>query len=88
MSPTNGTTNKPWKVFRTAGVSASVFHNTAKTDDGERTFAKVSLSRSYRDGDEFKSTNSLGRDDLPIAALLLQQAWLAIVNDEAASDTK
>ena len=88
MSPTNGTTNKPWKVFRSSGVSASVFHNTAKTDDGERTFAKVSLSRTYREGNEFKSTTSLGRDDLPIAALLLQQAWLAIVNDEAASDAK
>ncbi len=88
MSPTNGTTNKPWKVFRSSGVSASVFQNTAKTDDGERTFAKVSLSRTYREGNEFKSTTSLGRDDLPIAALLLQQAWLAIVNDEAAKDDK
>lgn len=88
MSPTNGTPNKPWKVFRSSGVSASVFQNTAKTDDGERTFAKVSLSRTYREGNEFKSTTSLGRDDLPIAALLLQQAWLAIVNDEAAKDDK
>ena len=88
MSPTNGATNKPWKVFRSSGVSASVFQNTAKTDDGERIFAKVSLSRTYREGNEFKSTASLGRDDLPIAALLLQQAWLAIVNDEAASDAK
>ena len=68
------------KSSRANGVAASVFKNAAKTKDGETTFYKVALTRTYRDGDEFKSTNSLGRDDLPVAALLLQKAWFFITS--------
>ncbi len=88
MSESKVTPNKPWKVFRSNGVVASVFHNTVKTPEGERIYAKVSLSRTYREGNEFKSTTSLGRDDLPVAALLLQQAWANIVNSESDADAK
>ena len=80
------TSNKPWKVLRSSGVSASIFENSVKTKDGEVTYFKVSLTRTYRDGDEWKSTSSLSRDDLPVAALLLQQAWSAIVKADAATD--
>ena len=38
----------------------------------------VTLSRSYRDGDQWKYSESLWRDDLPLAAKLLDQAhtWI------------
>ena len=88
MSESKVTPNKPWKVFRSNGVSASVFQNTVKTPEGERIYPKVSLTRTYREGTEFKSTNSLGRDDLPVASLLLQQAWASIVNAETEADAK
>ena len=88
MTESKVTPNKPWKVFRSNGVAASVFHNTVKTPEGERIYYKVSLSRTYREGTEFKSTTSLGRDDLPVAALLLQQAWAGIVNIESDADAK
>ena len=68
MTESKVSPNKPWKTFRSNGVSASVFQNTVKTPEGERLYPKVSLTRTYREGDEFKSTNSLGRDDLPVAA--------------------
>lgn len=77
------TANKPWKVFRSSGVSASIFENKAENKDSARTYFKVTLSKVYRDGDEFKSTNSLSRDDLPVAAMLLQQAWASILTAEA-----
>lgn len=80
------TPNKPWKVLRSSGVSASIFENSVRTKDGEVTYFKVSLTRTYRDGEEWKSTTSLSREDLPIAALLLQQAWAAIVTAEAAPE--
>ena len=51
-------------------------------------YPKVSLVKTYREGDEFKSTSSLGRDDLPVAALLLQQAWTAIITEDANADSK
>lgn len=78
------TANKPWKVFRSSGVSVSVFENEAETKDGEtRTFFKIVTSKTYRDGDEFKSTNSLSPDDVPVAMLLQHLAWNSIVAAES-----
>ena len=74
---------KPVESFRLCGVSVSVFENVAKVGDRERTFHKVSLQKRYRDGDDWKSTASLGRDDLPIAELLLKKAWQYILEAEA-----
>ena len=62
---------KPIKVFRSRGISASVFANHAKSDGRDIVFHKVSLQRTFKDGDEWKTTTSFGRDDLPIARLLL-----------------
>ena len=55
----------PIKTFRDRGLSAAIFENHGKSDDRDVPFHKVSLQRTYKDGDEFKTTNSLGRDDLP-----------------------
>jgi hypothetical protein len=77
------TSTKPVKVFRLRGVSASVFANDAKTERGTVTFHKVSLQRAYKNGDEWKQTTSFGRDDLPVAKLLLEQAWQFILETEA-----
>jgi hypothetical protein len=75
---------KPVKSYRLRGISVSVFENSAAVDGRRRTFHKVSFEKSYRDGDEWKTTQSLGRDDLPIAGLLLKQAWQFILEAEAA----
>ena len=81
-SDVSGST-KPVQVFRLRGVSASIFENHAKSGDREITFHKVTLQRTYKDGEEFKTTTSFSRDDLPIATLLLQRAWEFILNAEA-----
>ena len=74
---------KPVKVFRDRRLSVSIFRNHATVRDEDRTFHSVSVQRSYKDGDAFKSTHSLGKDDLPAIQLLLAQAWEWIVNEEA-----
>lgn len=74
---------KPVKVFRFRGISASIFENHAKNDGRDSTFHKVSLQRSYRDGEEWKTSTSFNRDDLPLARLLLEQAWQFILETEA-----
>ena len=80
-------TNKPVVAFRMRGISASVFANDVTTDDGrELTRYDVSVQRRYRDGDEFKTTSSFRRDDLPILQLLARRAWEFIVDEEAAPD--
>lgn len=73
--------NKPAQQYRLRGLAVSVFANTAK--DRSTPFYKVSMQKTYKDGDEFKTTTSLGRDDLPVADLLLRQAWVWILEREA-----
>ena len=82
--PTRVPTNtKPIHAFRMRGISASLFENHSKSDGRDVVFHKVSLQRRYRDGDEWKTTTSFSRDDLPIAMLLMQRAWEFIVDVEA-----
>lgn len=81
MESSTTKTARPVETFRLRGVSASVFEN--QSEDGKTTFHKVSLQRAYRQGDEWKNTQSLGRDDLPIAAMLLHKAWEYVLQAEA-----
>jgi len=73
---------KPVKVFRDGRLSVSVFRNHATVHDKDRVFHNIYLQRSYKDGDTYKTTTSLGKDDLPKAQLLLAQTWQWVVNDE------
>lgn len=75
--------NKPVQVFRLRGLSASIFENHAKSANRDVTFHKVSVQRTYREGDQWKTTTSFGRDDLPTIQLLLQRAWEFILDTEA-----
>ena len=79
---------KPVKVFRDRRLSVSVFPNRVTVRDQVRTFHNVSIQRTYKDGDGYKATHSLGKDDLPVIQLLLAQAWEWIVQEEATLRTK
>ena len=74
---------KPISVFRLRGITASVFANIAETKNGDVTFHKVNVQRTYKDGNEFKTTSTFGRDDLPIVQLLTDRAWQFILDTEA-----
>jgi hypothetical protein len=58
--------NKPAAKFRLGYVSATVWKN----DD----FYNVEVSRSYKDGDDWKDTSSLSSGDLMNAVKVLQRA--------------
>ena len=73
--------NKPAQQYRLRGLAVSIFDNTAK--DRDVPFYKVSMQKTYKDGKEFRTTTSLGRDDLPVADLLLKKAWVWILEREA-----
>ena len=73
---------KPAKVFRYRGISASVFENTTHADGQEVRFFKVNLQRTFKQGDEFKHNSSFGRDDIPLAMLVLRQAWEFVLEAE------
>lgn len=74
---------KPAKVFRRRGIAVSVFANPTEIDGRLVSFHKVTMLRTYRNGSEFKTTTSFGRDDLPIVNLLVGQAWEFILDAEA-----
>lgn len=75
--------NRPVKTMSLQGVRCSIFANQAERDGDTITYHKVSLARTYRDGEEFKTTTSLGREDLPTAAFLLEQACAYILEAES-----
>lgn len=75
--------NKPVHTIRFRGISASIFANKTKIEDRDVTFHKVAVARNYKDGDDWKSTTSFGRDDLPVVTLVTQRAYEWILEAEA-----
>ncbi len=72
--------NMPIETFRLRGISASVFEN--QSEDGQ-TFYRVSLVRTYKDGNgQFQTTSAFSRDDLPIVAHLANEAWQFVMELE------
>lgn len=57
---------QPAAKFRIGFVTATVWRN------GE--FFNTTISRTYKDGDEYRETNSFGHADLLSAARVLQRA--------------
>jgi hypothetical protein len=76
-TPVAPATNKPVQAFRMRGISVAVFANLVarKNGNGKYPVHNISLQRTYRDGDDYKTTSVFRRDDLPILQRLLQQAW-------------
>ena len=77
--------NKPVKVFRFRGISASVFENTTHAENQPLRFFKVSLQRAFKQDGDFKHNSSFGRDDIPVAMHMLNQAWQFILEQEASA---
>jgi hypothetical protein len=67
--------NRPCFVKKVGAIRLTIFEN----GENGRKWLSVSLSRSYRSGDEWKETNTLsGEGDLVQAAWAIQSAleWL------------
>lgn len=70
---------KPVSEVRIGHIKAAIWKN--ETDKGA--FYNVTLSRLYREGDAWKSSDSLGRDDLLLAAKVLSAAHSRIYELQA-----
>lgn len=66
-------------------IEAAVFRNEVDNGDSSFTAYSVSLQRSYKDGETWKDTRSLRRDDLLVASHLLQRAYAWIGEQDTAS---
>jgi len=74
-------TNKPLRVYRARGITASVFCYSTKEGG---CFHKVCLHRTYRDGKQWRTSDTFGRDEAPVAMHLMQKAWQFILDTEEA----
>lgn len=66
--------NKPVHEIRMGRIKAAIWEN--ETQNGTR--HNVTVSRLYKDGEQWKDTQSFGRDDLPLLAKVLDRAhsWI------------
>ena len=66
--------DKPMHEVRLGAIKAAVWRN--ETETGAR--FNVKLSRIYKEGDAWKSTDSFGRDDLLLVSKVADQAhsWI------------
>ncbi|MCI0462773.1 MAG: hypothetical protein L0Z62_37980 [Gemmataceae bacterium] len=65
---------QPVHEIRFGAVKAAIWEN--QTNNGTR--YSVTVSRLYKDGDEWKRSDSFGRDDLPLLAKVadLAHTWI------------
>ncbi len=65
---------RPVQELRMGRIRAAIWAN--ETQNGLR--HNVTVSRIYKDGDDWKDSTSFGRDDLPLVAKIADQAhsWI------------
>ncbi|MEK7995773.1 MAG: hypothetical protein AAB403_18390 [Planctomycetota bacterium] len=66
---------KPTKAFKAGPIQVAVFMNRRTVRGQEVSIPSVSFQKRYRDGEEWKSTNSLDTNDVPKAILALTKAY-------------
>ncbi len=71
---TSNTKVRPVHEVRMGRIKAAIWEN--ETQNGSR--HNVTVSRLYRDGEQWKDSSSFGRDDLPLVAKVVDQAhsWI------------
>ena len=76
----SGVNNTPEKKFRAGAICATVWKNHEVKDGQISEYQTVTFERSYKDKEgNWQTTNSLRINDLPRAAVVLQEAYKEIV---------
>ena len=72
--PKQAKPHKPVHEVRMGRIRAAIWEN--ETQNGTR--HNVTISRLYKDGDDWKDSTSFGRDDLPLVEKVatLAHAWI------------
>ncbi len=56
--------NLPLKKFRAGQVTATIWENKREIDGKEEIFKTTTIEKNYKDGEEWKTTNSFNINDL------------------------
>jgi hypothetical protein len=73
------TANKPAHEIRISGIRATIWKND--TEKGPR--FNTTFERSYRDGEEWKTSDSFGRDDLLVLSHIATECYRWITSQQA-----
>jgi hypothetical protein len=65
----------PVAKFKAGQVIAAVWKNSATVNGKKATILKATIQRRYKDNEGWKSSNSFGRNEIPLALYCLQQAF-------------
>ena len=66
---------KPEKKFNCGSISAGIWANTRVVNGETVKFHSVAINRAYKDGEDWKYTNSFNVEDLPKVALIANEAY-------------
>ncbi|MSR55932.1 MAG: hypothetical protein EXS09_22065 [Gemmataceae bacterium] len=77
---------KPVHEVRLGRIKAAIWAN--ETDNGTR--HNVTITRLYKDGDEWKTSTSFGREELPLVAKVadLAHTWIFQQGQESNGDSQ
>ena len=66
---------KPEKKFSCGLISASIWANTKTVEGKAVKLYSVTIDKAYKEGEDWKHTNSFNIDDLPKVALVVTEAY-------------
>jgi hypothetical protein len=76
---------KPIAKFRAGQVSCALWENDMQVNGNTKTVLKASVQRRYKDSQgNWKSSQSLGRNEIPLAIYCLEKAFDKIIQEETA----
>ncbi len=66
----------PEKVFQHGTCRCAIFANTVNKNEKNYVIKKVNFAKRYKDGDEWKNSNSLDINEIPKMIAALQSAYM------------
>ena len=66
---------KPERKFSCGSITASLWAHTKVVNSETHTFYSVAINKVYKDGEDWKYTNSFNIEDLPKVALVANEAY-------------
>ena len=75
------------KTIAAGSCRAAIWENEIRVDGSSKKMLKASVERRYKDKDgSWKSSQSFGRNEIPLAVYCLEKAFEAIVSEETAQN--
>lgn len=77
---------KPIENIKAGSIQVAIWENETKDEKNPRKFLSAVMTKSYKKGDEWKTTDSLNANDVPKAILALQKAYETMVLKQPSDD--